>query len=205
MRKISYLFIHMSIHEYLWVDTWMSIPLVEWKSLTGSAFVFFHYCIPSVWNSTWCIKKCSNICCWSNYVKAMCSNKHIRIQGYCHLAPADLYGNGYARGMWRDDLINKPDSTKCKPLYLWVVFHRQRAFPWSTCPDALHSRSMSIASVSFCLCVTQVMSLFTSETIQFIVSHPPFYLFTYFFPLVVPSSLISWFPPVHKHFEILPI
>lgn len=56
MRKISCLFIHMSIHEYIWVDTKMSIPLVEWKILTGSDFVCFHYCIPSVWNSTWCIK-----------------------------------------------------------------------------------------------------------------------------------------------------
>lgn len=64
---------------------------------------------------------------------------------------------------------------------------------------------MSIASVLFCLCRTQLMSLFTSETILFIVPHPPFYLFADFVSLIVPSSLTSWFPPEHKHLEILSV
>lgn len=51
----------------------MEDPYVQW-------FCLFSLRDPQCLKQYLVRQKCSNICCWSNYVKAMCSNKHIRIQ-----------------------------------------------------------------------------------------------------------------------------
>lgn len=130
------LFIHPFIVSLSWNGRSLWAVILSFSSL-----------YPQCLNQYLVHQRCSNMCCWSNYIKAMCSHKHIRILASAtflqqiHM-PMDLSRIGDMT-IWT---INA--TTKYKPLRSLGIFHWQRAFPWSMWPDILNSRY--IASVFFC-------------------------------------------------------
>lgn len=69
----GYPWIFIDRHRNVYPFGRMEDPYVQW-------FCLFSLRDPQCLKQYLVRQKCSNICCWSNYVKAMCSNKHIRIQ-----------------------------------------------------------------------------------------------------------------------------
>lgn len=90
-------------------------------------------------------------------------------------------------------------------LYSWVVFHRQRAFAWSTWPDALNSRSVySISIILFMQDTIDVIVHIRDHTIH--CTSSPFLPFCWLcfshcpLPLSHHDSTSE-----HKHLEILSV
>ena len=73
-------FIYSYVYPWIFIGRHMNVypfgrmedPYVQWLCL-------FSLLYPQCLKQYLVHQKCSNICCWSNYGKAMCSNKHIRI------------------------------------------------------------------------------------------------------------------------------
>lgn len=75
------IFIYSYVHPWIFMGRYMNVyPFGRMEDPYGQWLCLFSLLYPQCLKQYLVDQKCSNICCWSNYVKAMCSNKQIRIQ-----------------------------------------------------------------------------------------------------------------------------